>query len=120
MVSGEFRFPDILPMTDTVIAYVPCESQEEALRIGQSCVRNKLAACANILPAMMSVYEWKGDIQTDQECLLLLKSTRDRQKELSAAVEKLHSYELCCVIFLPVESGNEPYLEWIRQQTISS
>lgn len=107
-------------MTDIRIAYVPCGSQEEAVRIGRACVKDKLAACANILHGMTSVYEWKGELQTDTECLLLLKTTQDQQTALSATVKKHHSYDLPCIIFLPVQSGNEPYLAWIRDQTTTS
>lgn len=105
-------------MTPFVFAYIPCKDQEEALSIGKQCVSQKIAACGNILPGMMSVYEWEGKIRTETECLLLLKTTQAQQHDVTETVQSLHSYDLPCIVFLPIESGHDPYLRWIDEQTL--
>lgn len=101
-----------------VVGYITTPSRDAALRIGQVVVSERLAACANVLPAMTSIYQWQGAIQTDEECVLLLKTRRDLAARLSARVVELHSYDCPCVVFLPVVEGNPSYLQWLRRETL--
>ncbi len=99
------------------LCYVTCGSREEALRIARSVVERRLAACANILDGMTSVYRWEGRLHTDSETLLLLKTRRDLAEGLTEAIRDMHSYDVPCVTVLPVEGGNPDYLAWIIEQT---
>ncbi len=100
--------------------YVTCESTEQAKAIGKEVVRQRLAACANIFPAMESIYWWNGKLEEGLETVLILKTTSELAERLIAAVKRLHSYEVPCVIALPVEKGNPDYLRWIVEETSSS
>lgn len=100
-----------------VLGYITTPSRDAAMNIAQVVVGERLAACANLLPGMTSVYHWKGAMQTDEECVLVLKTRRDLAARLRARIVELHSYECPCVVFLPVVDGNPPYLEWLRSET---
>jgi len=97
--------------------WVPCPSPACAEHIGKEAVELRLAACANILPGMSSIYRWKGEIQHDEETVLVLKTTVERSQELTDLVVKLHPYEVPAVSCLPVDGGHPPFLEWVRQET---
>lgn len=96
--------------------YVTTKDREEAVQIGTKIVEEKLAACANIINGMESIYRWKGNIETDNECILILKTSYNNVGKLSKRVKELHSYEVPCIISLNIaeQEGNEDYLNWIR------
>ncbi len=102
-------------MTQTLIVFCSCASQEEASRIAYTLVERRLAACVNILPAMQSVFRWEGKVQTASEHLLLIKTIEDRFAALSDALGKLHSYDLPEIIAVPITTGSEDFLAWIRE-----
>ncbi|CCQ73809.1 divalent-cation tolerance protein CutA [Magnetospira sp. QH-2] len=100
-----------------LLIYITASSPDEALAIGETLVGERLAACVNILPGMISMYWWQGEVQQDEECVLIAK-TRDTQVEsLIARVKELHSYDCPCVVALPIEKGNPAFLQWIDEQT---
>lgn len=103
-----------------VLLYITTGSRDEALTIGQTSVEERLAACANVLPSMTSIYHWQGAIEQSDEAVLLLKTRADLADRAMRRVVELHSYECPCVAALPVESGNPPYLEWIGDETAAS
>ena len=100
-------------MTDKIVVLSTCASSEEAEKVARTLVEKKLAACVNILPAVRSIYRWKGAIEDDQETLLLIKSSRALFGDLRAEIEKLHSYEIPEAIAIPIVDGLERYLEWM-------
>ena len=100
-------------MTDKIVVLSACASSEEAEKVARTLVEKKLAACVNILPAVRSIYRWKGAIEDDQETLLLIKSSRALFGELRAEIQKLHSYEIPEAIAIPIVDGLERYLEWM-------
>ncbi|MFQ5974760.1 MAG: divalent-cation tolerance protein CutA, partial [Candidatus Hydrothermarchaeales archaeon] len=85
--------------------------------IGETIVRERLAACANIIPNMSSVYWWKGELEKADETVLLLKSTEENTEAITRRVKELHSYENPCVIVLPILKGSREYLKWIKDET---
>ena len=97
--------------------YITCKDQQEALQIGRNLVENRLAACANVLDSMKSLYWWDGKVVEDQECILIAKSTSSHMDALLAKVQELHSYELPCVVAMPITEGNPEYLQWIQSET---
>jgi periplasmic divalent cation tolerance protein len=97
--------------------YITTSGAEEAMEIGRKLVEEKLAACANIIRGMETVYRWKGEVVSDSETVLILKTTDARYAELEARVKKLHSYEVPCIIAMPVELGSTEYLDWIADET---
>jgi len=100
-------------MTDKIVVLSTCASPEDAGKIARTLVEKRLAACVNILPAVRSIYRWKGAIEDDQETLLLIKSSRALFNDLSAEIERLHSYEIPEAIAIPIVDGLERYLDWM-------
>lgn len=98
-----------------VVCFVTASSRDEARRIGDAVVEERLAACANILGPIASTYWWKGKVARDLEVLLILKTRRDLVAKLTSRVRALHSYEVPEVIALAVIGGNPAYLAWIDE-----
>ncbi len=92
---------------------------DDAVRIADALVRERLAACVNILPGVQSVYQWKGEVAHDTEHALLIKTTAARMPALTARVRALHPYELPELISLPLHPTEEiaAYLDWVTAQT---
>lgn len=103
-------------MASAVIAYVTASSREEALAIGRAIVKERLAACANVLDGMTSVYHWQGAIEESAEAVLILKTRPDLAEPLIERVKELHSYDCPCVIVWPITAGNPAYLQWIATE----
>lgn len=80
-------------------------------------VKARLAACANIVPAIHPIFWWDGEVQEGEESLLLLKTPETLVETLTAAVKDLHSYECPCVVALPIAGGNIGFLDWIAAET---
>jgi periplasmic divalent cation tolerance protein len=98
---------------DPIVVLMTAATADEARRLAEMLIEKKLAACAQILPEMQSVYRWQGEIHHDAEILLLAKTTRDRFDQLEREVRAVHSYETPEIIALPVAAGSEAYLKWL-------
>ena len=105
------------PSTGIVFLWIPCPDPACAERIGGEAVEKRLAACANIVPGMRSIYRWKGELQRDEETVLVLKTTADRSKALTDLVVASHPYEVPAVSILPVVAGHATFLDWVRRET---
>ena len=99
------------------VVLVTVSSKLAAQRIAHALVEEKLAACCNLIDGIESVYRWKGEVCSDPEMLMVIKSTQDRFEALRARLIELHSYDVPEVIMLPITDGNEDYLNWIRDET---
>jgi len=102
-----------------LVILVTAVNQEEARKIGKGMVNAKLAACANIVPGIQSIYRWKGKVVKAQEVLIILKSTRPRYRALEKAIKAMHTYETPEIIALPVKEGLDRYIGWVRSETHS-
>ncbi len=100
-----------------VFVYITCPDIDVATQLARGCVQARLAACANIIPAMVSVYEWNDALQTEQETILILKTRTSLTLALTEWVSSKHPYSVPCILQLPVLAGNEPYLRWLADQT---
>lgn len=87
--------------------------RETAQRISTQLVTEKFAACANILPAIESIYRWKEKIETGNETLVFFKLSEDRQSAFQEKLRSLHPYEVPEIIFVPVSTGLPDYLRWV-------
>ena len=103
-------------MSDYLVVLVTAGSAEEAERIGSTLVREMLAACVNILPGCHSIFCWGGEVQKEEEVLMLIKTRRTVFERLSQRIIDLHSYEVPEIIALPVELGSLHYLNWLAGQ----
>jgi periplasmic divalent cation tolerance protein len=88
---------------------------EDAERIGRELVERRLAACVNVVPGVTSIYRWKGDVEREEERLLVIKTTAEQFPALRDALVTLHPYEVPEVVALRIEDGYEPYLAWLDQ-----
>lgn len=88
---------------------------EEAKLISITLVKEKLAACANILPGMTSVFWWEGEVQEGNEVVIIAKTTAALFSELEQRVKELHSYDCPCIVSLAVEGGSQEFLDWIEE-----
>ena len=88
---------------------------ETARRISNQLVTGKFAACANILPAVESIYRWKENIESGNETLVFFKLSEDRQSAFREKLRSLHSYETPEIIFIPISNGLPEYLRWVAE-----
>lgn len=100
-----------------MLLYVTCGSEDEARAIASALVEEGLAACANILPGMRSLYRWEGAVQEEGETVLLLKTDAALAERATARAVALHSYDCPCVVALPVAAGNPAFLDWVTAET---
>lgn len=99
------------------MVYMTAANEEEAEKIGRTLVEQRLAACVNILPGMRSMYWWDGGVQSGSEVVVLAKTRTDLVDALTSAVKRVHSYDVPCVVSLPLEGGNPDFLNWIYDET---
>ena len=95
------------------IIFVTAPKGREAERLARMLVKERLCACVNIIPGLVSFFWWQGKIDTAKESLLIAKTEERLVKKLTAAVRRAHSYSVCEVVALSVVAGNAPYLAWI-------
>lgn len=99
------------------VVYCTVPNQEEAKRIAKILVEEKLAACVNIVPKIISIYSWKGDIVEDEEYLLIIKTQEKSFKNMKNKIISTHPYDVPEIIFLPIKMGYDKYLDWIKDET---
>ncbi|HET7753225.1 MAG TPA: divalent-cation tolerance protein CutA [Anaeromyxobacteraceae bacterium] len=100
-------------MTDVFVVLVTAPDAEKAAELGRTLVEQKLVACANVVPAVRSIYRWEGRIEDSTEALVVLKTPRFKLKELVDRITEIHPYEVPEVLAVPVEAGNVRYLDWV-------
>lgn len=102
-------------MPNILMFYIPVPSREVGLEIARTVVRDSLAACGNLLGSMTSVYVWKDEVCEEEERVLILKTTVEKEAALRKRVEELHPYECPCVLSWDAEV-NEDFAEWAEEQ----
>jgi periplasmic divalent cation tolerance protein len=105
-------------MTDKIIVFVTCESKEQAEKIAQAVVSEKLAACVNILPGIRSCYLWEGKLTWSEEVLLLVKTAEARFVQLQDRIKALHSYDVPEIVSVTIEDVLPAYSDWISQSVV--
>lgn len=96
------------------IVLTTAASREEAARLGQTLVEERLAACATLIPSVESIYHWQGGVESSTEALLLLKTCAEQIPALEARLHALHSYKTPEFLVLHVDSGSHGYLDWMQ------
>jgi periplasmic divalent cation tolerance protein len=104
-------------MADVISVYVTTASAEEAERIGRALVDERLAACANVIPGVVSIYRWEGAVQRDHEAALVLKTRAALFERIAARVRALHGYEQPCIVAWPIAHVDPGYRRWLEQET---
>jgi len=96
------------------LVYITCGSKEEAERIADTLVTEKLAACVNFFP-INSVFEWEGETKQEKEFALLCKTMDDKIPQLKKRVKEIHSYEIPAILVMGIKEGNEEFLGWVEK-----
>jgi periplasmic divalent cation tolerance protein len=102
-------------MTDKILVFTTAGSEKNAKNIAETLVKLRLAACVNIVPRLTSIYRWEEKIETAEEWLLIIKTTRKNFTAVRDAIKELHTYELPECVSVPIEDGSEAYLKWIAE-----
>ncbi len=103
-------------MTDIRFLYVTTKDVEQARSIAETLLERRLIACANIIPQMESIYRWQDKIEHSTEAILILKTQKNLVDQAQKAVLELHSYEVPCILTIPIESGAQGYLDWLQAE----
>lgn len=103
--------------TDLVAVYVTVPSKDLGRTIAMALVREKLAACTNIIPGLESIYFWEGKVNIDEELMLLIKTRASLVPQVTARVKELHTYTECEVLAVPVVGGSDTYMQWVKDST---
>jgi periplasmic divalent cation tolerance protein len=97
------------------LIYVTTSGEEESQKIASILVKEKLVACANIIPSMNSVYWWEGEIVEDNESIILLKTYSDNFENLVKRIKEIHSYDVPCILEITINQGSSDYLNWLKE-----
>jgi periplasmic divalent cation tolerance protein len=102
-----------------LLVYVTCPDATTAQTIGRAMVAARLAACANILGPIQSIYHWEGAVQEGAEVLLLIKTREELFESLRQRIISLHPYQVPCIVAWPITMGHPAFLQWIHTETTS-
>ena len=100
-------------MAEYIMAVTTTGDEQSAVVLARALVERRIVACVNIVPRVRSVYRWKGAIEDDTECVLLMKTRGDRYDALASALDELHTYDVPELIVLAIEQGSAAYLNWV-------
>lgn len=98
------------------IIYITTSNSEESEKIAKTLLKEKIVACANIIPQMNSFYWWEGKIEEDEESILILKTRKDHLDRVITRVKEIHSYDIPCILEIKVKSASSEYLKWLEDQ----
>jgi periplasmic divalent cation tolerance protein len=102
-------------LSERVIALTTVGSAEAADQLARALVERRLAACVNVVPGVVSHYRWQGELQREEERLLVIKTRAERMPALREALRELHPYELPELVAFEITAGSEPYLKWLDE-----
>jgi len=97
------------------LIYITAANKAEAVTIATTLVAEKLAACANILDGIHSIYWWNHEVEESQEAVIIAKTTEAHLTKLTERVKALHSYSCPCIVAMPITQGNSAFLEWVSE-----
>ena len=103
-------------MTDAVVVLSALGAPRDAERIARALVEERLAACVNVVPGVVSVYRWKGTVEQEAELILVIKTMAQQIDALKKRLLELHPYELPEVVVIPIAGGHKAYLDWLEEQ----
>jgi periplasmic divalent cation tolerance protein len=103
---------------NAMMIYITTKDAAEAEAIGNALVDERLVACVNIIGGMRSIYRWKGNVEHENEAVLIAKTKETLVDNVIARVKELHSYEVPCIEAIPIVKGNPAYLQWIIDETL--
>ena len=102
------------------LVYMTSGSLDEAKKIGKTLVEQNLVACVNLFENMTSIYKWGEKLEEDQEVVIIAKTRKTLMSKLIETVNSLHSYDCASILELPIQGGNQEFLNWILAETSDS
>lgn len=99
------------------LVFCTCPDAATAERLAGVLVEERLAACANLVPGIVSVYRWQGAVQRDTEVLMLLKTRTETFDALAARLRELHPYAVPEILAVGIDAGSPAYIEWLLAET---
>ena len=106
-------------MTNYLVIYVTCPTLEEAEKIGEFMVSSRYAACVNIIPKIKSIYWWEGELQREEEVLLVFKTVAELLPVFEENIKKHHTYSVPEITAVNIDLGSEEYLSWLKKETLN-
>ena len=103
-----------------VFVYTTYPSIVEAEEAGCALVEQRLCACVNILPGMVSYYWWQGSVERGEEAVMIVKTRAELSERVATAIKEMHAYSVPAIIVIPLESVDQPYLEWLMKETAAA
>lgn len=103
-------------MSDVLLVYITCDSVDQAKQIGKHLMDKRLCACVNIFPDMQPMVFWppkSNTISKDKEVVLIAKTIQDKYQALEEEVSKIHTYDVPCILAIPVKHVSKPYYDWL-------
>jgi periplasmic divalent cation tolerance protein len=100
-----------------ILVYITVKDKNQAHAIGKALVREKYAACANIIDRIHSLYFWEGSLCDGSEAALIIKTRKSLLDRVIKRVKELHTYSVPCIVALPIAGGNPDFLKWVRKET---
>jgi periplasmic divalent cation tolerance protein len=104
-------------MDAPVLVYTTYPSLVEAETAGKGLVEAGLAACVNIIPEMVSIFRWKGQVERGSEVIMIIKSRESLRDRVAETVRASHPFETPAILFLPTGGGDKNYVRWILEET---
>ena len=97
------------------LIYVTVKNEKEGIDISKLVIEKKLAACANLFPKIHSIFQWKNNIEIENEAVLIFKTTEKKYKDLEKFILNTHTYETPCILKLKIEKGQKTFMDWIEK-----
>ena len=99
-----------------VLIYITAPNREEAISLAHELLNQKLIACANIVDHVTSLYWWRGEIEQNNEVILIAKTLPSHTEQVIKHVQEKHSYECPAIVTIPITGGSQEYIDWVSQQ----
>lgn len=103
-------------MAEPVVLLSTCADRDTAIRVAQTLVGDKLAACVNVIDKVTSIYRWQGKVEESTEALLIIKSTKENVKDIDSVVKELSGYDLPELVALQISGGSNDYINWLLSE----
>ncbi len=114
----KYLLKEVKLMTDYIQVFTTSDTKENARQISKTVLDRNLAACAQIIGPITSLFWWKNNISEEEEWLVIIKTKGDVYEELERTIRKVHKYEVPEIVAIPVISGSKTYLDWVDQEVM--
>lgn len=106
-----------MKQAEAIFIYVTVPTQEEARKIAATIVEERLAACANIIPGMQSIYHWQGKVEHADDIIVIFKTKAGLYQAVEDRVKAMHRYETPCIVSWAIKDGSADFMQWIQAET---